>query len=191
VHFTVSDYVLDIVHNSIQAKAEAIALTVESVGTAARESRMTVEVRDDGPGMSAEQVARALDPFYTDGTKHRNRRVGLGLPFLAQAMEAVDGEMSVDSTPGLGTTVRFSFEQGHVDAPPAGDLAECFAACLAFDGDYELEIERRCAGERYRIERGELREALGGFDDVGARSLLLQYIQSAETETCGGMEWLR
>lgn len=186
-----SDYVLDIVHNSIQAKSETIQLTVESVATAVQPGRVTVEVADDGPGMSSEQVERALDPFFSDGTKHRHRRVGLGLPFLAQAMEAVDGEMVVDSTPGLGTTVRFSFEQGHVDAPPLGDLAECFAACLAFDGDYELAIERRCAGEHYRIQRGELREALGGFGDVGARSLLMQYIQSAETETCGGMEWLR
>lgn len=191
MHFTVSDYVLDIVHNSIQAKAGTIWLTVESVETKTGRSRTIVEVRDDGPGMSTEQVERALDPFFTDGTKHRGRRIGLGLPFLAQAMEAVDGEMVVDSTPGRGTTVRFSFATNHVDAPPSGDLVECFAACLAFGGDYELEIERRCKGETYRVTRSELREALGSFDDVVGRSLLMQYIESAETETCGGMEWLR
>jgi hypothetical protein len=186
VHFSVSDYVLDIVHNSIQADASTISLRVES-----EDSQTSVVVEDDGAGMTKDEITLALNPFYTDGKKHKTRKVGLGLPFLAQAMEATGGRLEVESTKHVGTSVRFGFDAGHLDAPPIGSLVDCFVACMAFDGDYELSIYRRCDDRSYELSRNDLREVLDGFADVGARSLLRQFVESAEMETCGGIEWRR
>lgn len=179
MHFTVCDYVLDLVHNSIQAGAQTVRVDIEETP-----GRVVLEVADDGVGMNDAQVQRATDPFYTDGIKHPDRRVGLGLPFLVQAIDAVDGTLRLESVPGAGTTVRAEFNPQHVDAPPVGDVTECLCACFGFDGGYELIVRRLCADRSYRIRRSELREALGDLNETESRFLLRRYLASQEAETC-------
>jgi len=69
----------------------------------------TIEVIDDGSGMSAEMVERAFERFEkgpdSDGS-------GLGLPIAKDLLEAQGGAISLDSAAGAGTTVR-------VELPPA------------------------------------------------------------------------
>lgn len=62
-----------------------------------------VQVVDTGCGMSPEVLSQALDPFYT--TKDVGRGTGLGLPVAFGIVHAHQGYLSIDSTPGQGTTV--------------------------------------------------------------------------------------
>jgi two-component system, sensor histidine kinase RegB len=60
-------------------------------------------IRDRGPGMPGEVLARIGEPFFT--TKPPGRGMGLGL-FLARAViEAVGGSLQIESTAGEGTEV--------------------------------------------------------------------------------------
>jgi two-component system cell cycle sensor histidine kinase/response regulator CckA len=61
-----------------------------------------VEVADDGPGMSADVAARALDPFFT--TKGFGR--GLGLAAASGIVRAHRGALELDTAPGRGTRAR-------------------------------------------------------------------------------------
>ena len=61
-----------------------------------------LEVTDAGPGMDAETLARAFEPFFS--TKFPGR--GLGLPVVLGVVRGHHGGMEVDSAPGRGTTVR-------------------------------------------------------------------------------------
>jgi two-component system cell cycle sensor histidine kinase/response regulator CckA len=61
-----------------------------------------VEVADAGPGMTAEVLARAFEPFFT--TRPRGR--GLGLSVVAGVVKAHGGALRVRTAPGAGTTVR-------------------------------------------------------------------------------------
>ena len=79
--------------------------------------------------------SQVLDPFFTTKT---TRRVGLGLPLLAQAARDSGGELAVDSSPGAGTTVRAEFQLSHPDRKPLGDVAATLGAILA--GRPELAI---------------------------------------------------
>lgn len=65
---------------------------------------LAMMIRDRGPGIPADLMARIGEPFFT--TKQPGRGMGLGL-FLARAViEGVGGTLQIDSAPGGGTEVR-------------------------------------------------------------------------------------
>jgi signal transduction histidine kinase len=66
-------------------------------------SAVFVEVRDTGPGMDEQTIARAYTPFFS-GQKAGRRR-GLGLPKAKRFVEINGGKLWIDSTVGEGTAV--------------------------------------------------------------------------------------
>lgn len=73
-------------------------------GAAGAAEILAVTIRDRGPGIPSDVMARIGEPFFT--TKAPGRGMGLGL-FLARAViEGVGGTLEIDSTPGGGTEVR-------------------------------------------------------------------------------------
>jgi hypothetical protein len=140
-------------------------------------------VKDNGKGMTPEELKRAMDPFVTDGVKHPQRKVGLGLPFLIQTAEQSGGGWDLQSEKGKGTTATAWFDTGNVDMPPVGDLPVMFRTILMFDGPDEVVIRRRRDGEvplDYEVRKSELIEALGGLEDAGSLALLGKYLRSQE-----------
>jgi two-component system NtrC family sensor kinase len=98
-----------VVMNLVLNGAEATRKNGEGhlgVTTRATEQKKEVvlEVGDDGEGMSAELKDRAFEPFYT--TKDDGKGVGLGLAVVYGIVQAHDGEIEVESTPGEGTLFR-------------------------------------------------------------------------------------
>jgi len=177
VHFAVCDFLLDLVQNSVEAGAANVGIdVVESGGS------IEATVEDDGKGMDERELERAKDPFYTDGTKHARRKVGLGLPFLIQATEQAGGDFRISSRKGSGTRVSFGFPVDGVDTPPLGDLPGLFLSAMCFDGDYELVIRRRAParGVDYEIRRSEILEAAGPLDDASALVAVREFLASHE-----------
>jgi len=110
-------HVLDIVENAVAAGAARVRIAVNE--SAARDV-LSLRVADDGRGMSAVELARALDPFFTTGRK----RTGLGLPLLAHTAELCGGRVSIESDAGRGTVVTARFTLSHVDRPPLTRMTE-------------------------------------------------------------------
>lgn len=207
MHYTLCDYVLDVFQNALEAGSQHTEVEwTETVtaggagatgppggapGAAGVDPRraayvapphiVAVTVRDTGRGMSEDERRRAMDPFETDGIKHPERHVGLGLPFLAHIVEATGGKLTVESRVGEGTTVAFEVDVANIDAPPVGDVPGTFLQMFCFEGDYEVVVRRsrRIAPERVgspparRAPRAP-RDAAGGFpgqrDEPGAES---------------------
>jgi C4-dicarboxylate-specific signal transduction histidine kinase len=185
LHFTLADLVTDIAQNGIEANADFVELKIsESLGSGGGEFRFVVI--DNGKGMTKEELNRAVDPFVTDGIKHPNRKVGLGLPFLIQTAAQSNGGWDIKSEKGKGTTVTGWFDLGHVDTPPVGDLPRLFRTILMFESSAEVLIRRKKlidgAENEYEIRKSELAEALGGLEDAGALVLLTQYLRSLEED---------
>ena len=82
---------------------------------------VVVEVEDTGIGIAAENVARIYDPFFT--TKGVGRGTGLGLAVSYGIVQEHSGHISVESTPGRGTTFRITLPTAHARArlQAAGD----------------------------------------------------------------------
>ena len=70
----------------------------------ADEKYATVKVTDTGCGMSAEVGAHIFEKFYQGDTSHRTQGNGLGLPLVKRVIDIMQGEISVESAIGIGTT---------------------------------------------------------------------------------------
>jgi signal transduction histidine kinase len=77
-----------------------------------------VDVRDTGEGMDPHVRLRAKDPFFTT----RPSGTGLGLAIVDRIVEAHDGEISIASRPGAGTTVTVFLPIGAPVPPSSGAL---------------------------------------------------------------------
>jgi signal transduction histidine kinase len=61
-------------------------------------------VADSGPGLTAEQLAHAWQPFtqVDRSTTRRHDGLGLGLPVSRKVCEALGGSLELTATPGQG-----------------------------------------------------------------------------------------
>jgi PAS domain S-box-containing protein len=81
-----------------------------------------IEIRDTGVGIPADEVPRLFTRFYraTSATERAISGTGLGLAIVKSITDAHHGAIEVDSSPGVGTTMRVLLPLGanHVDTPP-------------------------------------------------------------------------
>ncbi len=181
MHFRLCDYVLDLVQNAVEAGAALVTLKLLEYGT-----QFILNIEDNGCGMDEETRARALDPFYSDGMKHVTRKVGLGLPFVKQALDATGGSFKLDSYKGRGTALYCCFDLTHVDTPPVGDVASLIMQCMMLPGSFELNVTRsketQRGNDQYELSRRALQDILGDFGRSDSVSMLRQFIRSQEDD---------
>lgn len=96
--------------NAVEACREGGSIAVD-VSRVARngDSAVQLSVRDTGCGIPANRLARIWDPYVT----YKSGGTGLGLAIARQTVLAHDGDVSADSEPGKGTTIRFIFPVKH------------------------------------------------------------------------------
>ncbi|HEY5949692.1 MAG TPA: ATP-binding protein [Kofleriaceae bacterium] len=64
--------------------------------------RVVVEIADTGRGIAPDVARRVFEPFFTTSP---NNALGLGLAISRDVIAALDGEITIDSVEGKGTTV--------------------------------------------------------------------------------------
>lgn len=108
--------ILNLAVNARDAMADGGTLTIEAhnvrVHAGDRDAQRGVQpgrwvsltVSDTGVGMSPDVVRRAFEPFYT--TKGVGEGTGLGLAVVYGTVQQHSGHISIESTPGKGTTIR-------------------------------------------------------------------------------------
>jgi signal transduction histidine kinase len=73
-----------------------------TIETGVKDSAVMVRIGDTGDGIAAENLTRIFDPFFT--TKPVGEGTGLGLSITYGIVEKHGGTITVESTPGIGTT---------------------------------------------------------------------------------------
>ena len=177
--------ILDVAENSVRAKAALIEITV-SVNT--KEDTLTVVIKDDGCGMTADQVKRAQDPFFTTRT---TRIVGLGLPFFKQAAESTGGTFRIDSEKGKGTTVKAVFGLSHIDRMPLGDISSVIHTLIVFNGHIRFRYTYRYGEKCFVLDTREIREILGegiSLREPEVSAFIKEYLESGKTDTDEGAD---
>lgn len=80
---------------------------------------VTLQVRDSGRGMSAEQRARLFQPFDRLGMESSGiEGTGIGLVITRRLLELMSGSIEVRSEPGVGSTFTVRLLRAAVEAPP-------------------------------------------------------------------------
>ena len=184
MHFTIADLVTDITQNGAESGGKMVELSIHETVDSEGKGEFRFMVKDNGKGMTREELKLAQDPFFTDGIKHPHRKVGLGLPFLIQTAESSGGGWKMDSEKGKGTEVSAWFDLRNVDTPPMGDISGMFRTVLLFNGPSEMVIHRVREGDSnpmdYEVRKTELVDALGDLEDTQSLILLDKYLRSLE-----------
>jgi PAS domain S-box-containing protein len=82
-----------------------------------------IEVKDNGIGIAPEHIGRIFDPFFT--TKPVGVGTGLGLSLCRTIVSDMDGEISVTSKFGEGTTFRIALPRARaVTIPPSSSQSQ-------------------------------------------------------------------
>ena len=175
--------VLDVAQNSVRAEASLIQLSVIA-DTAA--DRLTITIQDDGCGMTAEQVAHVEDPFFTTRT---TRKVGLGVPFFKMAALCTGGDFTIDSTPGVGTTVTAVFGLSHIDRMPLGDMVSTVHTLITMNEHIDFVYLYQVDDRSYTLDTREFREILGdvSFQASEVSAYIREYLSENEQEVRQGM----
>ena len=149
-------HILDIAENSITAGASRIEIKiVEDTGA----NLLTVEISDNGKGMDKELLDNACDPFYTTRT---TRRVGLGIPLLAQSARESSGDITVKSVKGEGTSIKASFQYDHIDRRPLGDIGQTMIILIMSNPDIDFLFEHTKNDNTYLLDTTEIKKELDG-----------------------------
>ena len=174
--------VLDVAQNSVSAGASLIEIGVAE-DTAA--DRLTIVIKDNGCGMTEEQVKRVIDPFYTTRT---TRKVGLGVPFFKMAAEATGGSFSIESEPGIGTTVCAVFGLSHIDRMPLGDMNATMHQLIVMHPECDFLYIYKYDDRQFTLDTREFKEILGDipFDVPEVSAYLKQYLSENESEVNQG-----
>ena len=148
-------HILDLAENSITAGARRIEIRIDEDSS---RDLLTIEIVDDGRGMSREMAGRVLDPFVTTLT---TRKVGLGLSLFAQAARACNGEVSIDSEPGRGTKMRGTFQASNIDRKPWGNMADTLITLIAGNPGINFYYQHRRDDCAYSLDTAAIRKELG------------------------------
>ena len=101
------------VHPADEPGAKGEMIIQSATGDLSQSPRVVLEISDTGCGMDEKTLSRIFEPFFS--TKFIGR--GMGLAAVRGIVEIHDGEISVRSKPGAGTTFTIVF-------PAAPDLSE-------------------------------------------------------------------
>ncbi|MEQ9306624.1 MAG: PAS domain S-box protein, partial [Marinoscillum sp.] len=98
---------LNILTNAEQAIETVGEISIEST---LKDDLLTIEIADDGVGIPEENLSKIGDPFFT--TKPPGLGTGLGLFITYSLIKELNGDITVESTPKIGTKFIITFPIG-------------------------------------------------------------------------------
>jgi len=154
---TLADHILDITENSVRAGAKLIEISIDEDS---KNDLLTIEIKDNGRGMSQEVLDKVLDPFYTTKTV---RRVGLGLPLLKDAASRSGGTFQLKSRENSGTLVKATFGLHHLDRQPLGAIINIIIILIISNSEVDFFYKHRHNDRQFGLDTREIRKEI---DDV-------------------------
>lgn len=123
---------------------------------------LSFRVRDTGVGIPAKEVVRLFDPFFQVGTGvQRNfQGTGLGLAICEKLISMMDGDISVDTEPGMGSQFTVRIPLYDAQTPPKASIdgladKRCWLAVRNASLNHYLQTLLEQNGIRVQCYEGE------------------------------------
>ena len=133
-------HILDIVENSVAARADTIEIRISEDE---KKDLLSIEVIDNGAGMDEETVKKVLDPFYTTRTA-----------------KAANGHLSIISKKGEGTKIKADFQYSHIDRQPLGDIGQTIVILIIGYPEIDLLYVHKKNNHTYSLDTKKIRAQL-------------------------------
>jgi len=176
-------HILDLAENSVRAGAALVEIGVR----ADADRLITLTIRDDGCGMDEELQRIVLSPF---GTTRTTRKVGLGIPLMAQNARLTGGDIALQSEVGKGTLLTATLRGDSIDCLPLGDLAGTVVTLITANPDGP-DFALRCSSPQGEMDfdTREVRRALSGvpLNEPEVAAWMLESIREEIQPIFGGM----
>jgi len=105
---------INLLVNACDASREGSVIELQGEIDPANAQRLRLEVIDQGAGIAPEHINAVFDPYFT--TKKRGEGTGLGLAIVAHIARLHLAEVTLASTPGVGTTATILWPLAHLEA---------------------------------------------------------------------------
>lgn len=171
--------VLDVAENSVRANSSLV--TIEVIVNEEKDL-LSVLIKDNGCGMSEEQLKKVEDPFFTTRS---TRKVGLGIPFYKQAALAAGGEFYIRSKVGEGTETFASFQLSNIDRMPLGDINGTIHTLVVYNEQLDFVYHYVFNDAEFTLDTREFREILGdiSFKEPEISQYIMDYL-SEQKDSC-------
>ncbi|HKM29282.1 MAG TPA: ATP-binding protein [Bacilli bacterium] len=166
-------YILDIVQNSIKANSKNIVINIEEN---LKEDFLTIEIIDDGKGMSEETLRKVTDPFFTSRS---TRRVGLGIPLFKELCETCLGNFKIESQVGEGTRLTGTLKHSNIDRHPMGNIVDTIYTLIINDDEVEIVYNHKFNNKIFTFNTKEIKQILDGvpFKQIDVMMWIKDYIK--------------
>jgi signal transduction histidine kinase len=106
---------LNLAKNAVQAMPHGGTLTISAA--TAKDGRVEIRVADTGVGIPPENLAKIFDLYFTT----KSSGTGIGLSLVYRTVQLHNGDIDVESTPGVGTAfvIRMPKASGSASPEPA------------------------------------------------------------------------
>jgi two-component system NtrC family sensor kinase len=96
---------LNLIQNALDAMSTGGSLTIK---TSCKKNLLTLKFEDNGAGIPKKNINKIFDPFFTTKKNAPKRGTGLGLTICHNIIHQLQGEITVSSEEGAGTTFTVS-----------------------------------------------------------------------------------
>lgn len=150
--------IIDIAENSLKASASLVTILITE-----NESLLTIEITDDGTGMSKDTLTAVENPFFTTRT---TRKVGMGIPLFRMSAEQTGGSFRIssrhiDAFPNEhGTSVYAEFNKKHIDFTPLGDIISSIVTLIQGHPTVDFLFIHKKEDAEVKIDTREMRQIL-------------------------------
>jgi hypothetical protein len=159
-----------------------IRITVDGNGM------LTMELIDNGKGMSPELLERVTSPFATTRT---TRKVGLGIPMMKENAEKAGGTFTLESTEGKGTKLTASMDTGNIDCLPLGDISGTLLSLMLTNPLHpDFRFEGKSPKGEGTFDTREVRAVLGSdipFNEPSVAAWLKEALDEEMNSIFGGV----
>ena len=177
-------HLLDMLTNSVSAGASRMVILIMADQ---QNDLLTIRIEDNGKGMSPDFLKRVTNQFSTTRT---TRKVGLGLSLFKEASDITGGNLKIESTVDMGTTVTATFGISSIDRIPLGNMGETISGLISSFPERDFVISFvNGRGEEGELDTVDLRERLGDvpLSEPDVYVFVRDYIQEQQQNIMGGI----